>query len=99
MLPVTISHKFWIVDPIWVQMVKNNKVETLADNIPLNINIVFIPTLYIEHWTLWTIYNLLGGKVEILFMDPLNNIASSDLRELFKIFVGSIQSNKETLFI
>ena len=31
-------------------------------------------------------------------MDPLNNIASSDLRELFKIFVGSIWSNKEALF-
>lgn len=52
MLPVTVSHKFWIVDPMWVQMVKNKKVVTLANNIPLNINIVFIPTLYMEHLTL-----------------------------------------------
>ena len=58
MLPVTVSHKFGIVDPMWVQMVKINKVETLAYNIPLNMNIVFILTLYMEHWTLWTICNL-----------------------------------------
>ena len=89
-------HYFHRKDEIELHLLQKNHIKT---NIPrgLKLNIVFIPTLYTKHWTLWTICNL-GGEVEILFMDPLNNIASSDLRELFKIFVGSIWSNKEALF-
>ena len=46
MLPITISNQFWTVDPLWIQLIHNKKVEDILTLVPHDKDLVFIPMLH-----------------------------------------------------
>ena len=96
-LPLEISKRFHIVDPLWVKLASHNAKEEDILNLVPESECVFIPTLHSGHWVLWIKMRQCPTGVDaqkvsspIDFCGPLNNPPTHILKTLGKIVIRHI---------
>ena len=97
--PQHISDRYWIVDPLWVQLYKQtNKANDILGQVP-ECDFVFIPIVHEGHWVLWVKMRhaptgLHADKVTspVVFIDPMNNPATRELKSLAEMAITKVTS-------
>ena len=97
--PQHISDRYWIVDPLWVQLyTQTNKANDILGQVP-ECDFVFIPIVHEGHWVLWVKMrhaptDLHADKVTspVVFIDPMNNPATRELKSLAEMAITKVTS-------
>jgi hypothetical protein len=83
-IPITTSQDFWIVDPFWVNKLHGGLYRQIFRAIPPYPKLLFVPTIYKNHWSLYTIVNFVGHNLGslrggIIYMDRFGVMAVEEI--------------------
>ena len=93
-LPLEVTERFTIVDPLWVQLHQQAMKEQDILKKVAQCEITFIPSVLDGHWNLWFTMRQQASKLtsKVVFCDPLNRPATDNMRRMAELAIRTISS-------